>query len=98
MLKLLIWCCTLVGLLPVAWLLFTGAATLATAKATEQQVRDLLPSFPGGNIDTHLHDSYFAVGPLRMTWFPRGWAVAAASVGVTLLFVGLVFLLHVPNR
>ncbi len=95
MLKLVLWCTTVIALIPTVWLIAASAMVLSFANdgAPPIAARGAKPG-----LDAQIHDSYVGVGGLTTAIHPRAWALVAMSVGVLLIVGGMFTLLHVPAR
>jgi hypothetical protein len=97
--KTAIWIISLLGLAPIAYICVAGAGSLwsSESKAQERLVQQL-SRMSRGDVQVHIHDSYsyLVVGPRRVAWHPRRWAIAAGAIGILLVLGSLLMLLHVP--
>lgn len=96
MLKVLIWCLTVLGLLPAAFLCLLAVTVFLGQHRFETRINPQPPGSSSTGV-AHLHDAYVSIGSLRMRWYPRKWAVAAIGLGILLVVLGLVFVLHVAT-
>ena len=86
--KWLLWTITLIGLVPSAYLV------MATAYLLNKLQRS--PGIARYRGSMFIHDMYVCIGPMNVTVFPRIWAMALIVGGIGVVFIGMMFLLHVP--
>jgi hypothetical protein len=93
MLKALIWCLTAVGLIPALCLACTGGLSLIAQHQVESGLRGTIPS--GREVFRHDSYAFIQIGPARISFYPRCWAVVVLLVGILLVVVALFVTLHV---
>ena len=92
MLKAAFWCSLAMALVPLAILLMVGAMTLSSERIVERQMEK---TYPPTN-DVHFHERCIGVGPFRMEWHPRAWALSLAGAGAVLIVLAYAYILHIP--
>ncbi len=89
--KILLWSCVSLGLLPCMFLAWQGYVYFRFLAFQRQ-----FASMHGGFI----HDSYFRIklGNWEAELYPRLWAFTLLTAGIIAIILSLIVLLHVPSN